>query len=134
MCSLATRDEQIVLRSARIFSFLPRYALRPGHAIVVVNEHVTQLGQLAPAVWLEACAEAQRLAALLEARLAPVRCYVAALGTSEHDVPMSSPHLHLHVVPILEAGSKPSDVLTWKHGVYERELDELTREAHSLRA
>lgn len=30
---------------------------------------------------------------------------------------MSSPHLHLHVIPIYEPDDKPSRVLTWEHGV-----------------
>ena len=47
--------------------------------------------------------------------LAPARCYVASLGT-DADVPMSSPHVHLHVVPV-ERDERPRDVLTWEHGV-----------------
>ncbi len=96
---------------------LARYALRRGHALVLVDEHVTRFSDVDDATWAEATALALVTARRIERALAPVRCYVASLGSAQPDLPMSSPHLHLHVVPIYEPDDKPSRVLTWAHGV-----------------
>ncbi len=32
---------------------------------------------------------------------------------------MTFQHLHYHVIPVVEPGARPADVLTWKHGIYE---------------
>lgn len=52
-----------------------------------------------------------------ERALRSARCYVASLGAASDDLPMTSPHLHLHVIPIYKAEDKPSAVLTWDRGV-----------------
>lgn len=132
MCDFATRDAQIIHHDEQLFSFVPRFALRPWHVLVIPRLHATEVGALPSDVWLGLCAEAHRLAQLLEARLA-ARCYVASLGTRDLDVPMSSPHVHLHVVPLRETSAKPSEVLTWKHGVHEHEPDDVRERIAALR-
>lgn len=132
MCSFRDLSAQIIRSSPRMFSFVPRYAQRIGHVMVVLREHVTHFSVVDPEAWLEACAEAQRLAARLEEEHSPARCYVASLGTGELGVPMSSPHLHLHVLPILDPSAKPSEVLTWRDGVYERDDRDLALEVSEL--
>ena len=115
------------------FSIVPRYALRPGHVLVVLRDHVTRFADASPAAWVEACVEAQRIAAVLERRRPQTRCYVASLGTNEPNVPMSSPHVHLHIVPITDPETRPSDVFTWRGGVYERDDAAIAEERAALR-
>jgi diadenosine tetraphosphate (Ap4A) HIT family hydrolase len=105
-------------RTAHATLVLARYALRPGHLLVLANRHVTRFQDLADDEWIDMTRLAHQAARALEQELAPLRCYVASLGTGSHDVPMSSPHLHIHVVPISSADDKPASVLTWQHGVY----------------
>jgi diadenosine tetraphosphate (Ap4A) HIT family hydrolase len=109
---------------------LARYALRPAHALVVAHRHVTSISALEGDAWLELAAIARRACQAIDAVFEPARCYVASLGTDE-DVPMSSPHVHLHVVPV-GRGSKPSEVLTWEHGVFVPTSDELAETSARL--
>ncbi len=111
---------------------LARYALRPGHALVIARAHVTSIAALDAAAWLALAAAARRACVAIEAALAPARCYVASLGT-DAEVPMSSPHVHLHVVPV-ERDERPRDVLTWEHGVFVPNDIDLADLAARLRA
>jgi hypothetical protein len=45
--------------------------------------------------------------------------FVAALGSAAR-LPQSFPHHHVHVLPLFDGGEmdRPSEVLTWKHGVF----------------
>lgn len=97
---------------------LARYAVRRGHALVLVDEHVTSFTDVDDAAWAEASRFALASARRIERALSPARCYVASLGSAGPAVPMSSPHLHLHVIPIYEPDDKPSRVLTWENGVF----------------
>jgi diadenosine tetraphosphate (Ap4A) HIT family hydrolase len=108
--------------------------VRWGHALVLSKQHVTSFSELSAAHWREMSEQARRAAFAVERALAPARCYVASLGTSEADVPITSPHLHLHVVPVYDPDDRPSRVLTWEHGVLEAELSEWHALAESLRA
>jgi diadenosine tetraphosphate (Ap4A) HIT family hydrolase len=105
-----------IVRGARATAALARYALRPGHALVVAHAHVTAIPALDEADWVELALLARRTAAAIDRVLSPARCYVASLGT-DAEVPMSSPHVHMHVIPVAP-DEKPRDVLTWEHGVF----------------
>lgn len=85
--------------------------------MVVLHEHVERFADLEAEHWREASALAHRAASSLEARLSPKRCYVASLGTDLTDLPMTCPHLHLHVIPVFESGARPAQVLSWADGV-----------------
>jgi diadenosine tetraphosphate (Ap4A) HIT family hydrolase len=122
MCALRDgaldETEPLVLeRSARTTVLLPRYGVRWGHVLVVLNRHVTRFGDLDAEIWREACDQAYRAARALETALAPARCFVASLGSSGAIAPMTSPHLHLHVIPVHGPDERPSSVLTWESGV-----------------
>lgn len=97
---------------------IPRYAVRRGHAMVAMARHVEQLSDLTEDEWLTACALARRIAIALQQVMSPLRCYVASLGTPRVGLPMTSPHIHLHVVPLYHHDDKPSDVFTWEGGVH----------------
>lgn len=109
----------IVLTEGRhTVSILPRYGLCAGHVVVLLREHVTRLTDVADEVWHEATATGLAIGRAVETALSPARCYVASLGSARRDVPMTSPHLHLQVVPVMDDDARPATVLTWEHGVY----------------
>jgi diadenosine tetraphosphate (Ap4A) HIT family hydrolase len=123
----------VIARGQQCRVVLARYAVRRGHALVLLDQHVTRFADVDDAAWAEATALALSTARRIERALSPVRCYVASLGSVEPDLPMSSPHLHLHVVPIYEPDDKPSRVLTWAHGVIAASDAELAELAAVLR-
>ena len=98
---------------------LTRYPVRWGHALVLLSEHVTSFEALSQDQWRDMSRQARRVAIAMERALHPVRCYIASLGAAVPDHPQTSPHHHLHVVPIYDAEDRPARVLTWERGVYE---------------
>ncbi len=116
-CALAGGEP--LASSTHAVVVLSRFPVRWGHLLVVLREHVERLDEVSPEAWLDASALAHAAGRAVERSLDPARCYVASLGTSEPDLPMTFPHLHLHVIPVEERGARPAEVLTWKHGVYE---------------
>jgi len=108
----------IVARATGCVAVLPRFAVRRGHAMVALTRHVEHISELSEDEWLTACGLARRIAIALEALMRPLRCYVASLGTARGGLPMTSPHVHLHVVPLYDRQDKPSDVFTWERGVH----------------
>lgn len=107
----------VLAAGARTTVLLPHYAVRWGHTLILINEHVTRFEELSAETWQEATGLVLCAARALERALRPARCYVASLGAASDDLPMTSPHLHLHVIPIYQAEDKPSAVLTWDRGV-----------------
>jgi hypothetical protein len=69
----------------------------------------------------------------LAAVVAPRRVWIAALGSAD-PLPMSSPHVHVHVIPVTACGedARPARVLTWSNGVTVLDDDEATGLASSL--
>lgn len=116
-CALARAEA--LAASTHAVAVLSRFPTRWGHVLVILREHVERLDEVPPEVWLDASALAHAAGRAVERALEPARCYVASLGTSEPDLPMTFPHLHFHVIPVAERAARPADVLTWKHGVYE---------------
>lgn len=98
-------------------SVLSRYPRSWGQSMVLLRRHTTTFSDVTPEEWQEASAEAHRIAARIESSLAPLRCYVSSLGTWREDLPMSSPHLHIHVDPVYDSGARPRTIFTHQHGV-----------------
>lgn len=134
MCALrdgSTGPTYALAQTPHARVLLTRYALRRGHLLVIADRHATSFAELGPAAWEEMSRLAFHAACVLERAIRPLRCYVASLGAPRSDLLMSSPHLHMHVVPIHAEDDKPSTVLTWEQGVLvgeEDEWDELRRE------
>jgi len=121
ICALrdgALGDPLVIARAEGCTALLPRYALRRGHVMVLLDQHVERMSDVDAGLWQRVTALAHGAACTLERVLQPARCYVASLGTSRTDLPMTSPHIHVHVIPIEDADAKPSRVLTWEHGVF----------------
>lgn len=134
MCAFGTPAlaAQIAVRTKLALVVVPRFVLRPGHTLVVLREHVTTFTQAGGDAWAEATELARRVAIVMEQAHRPSRCYVASLGAGEDGVPMSSPHLHLHVVPVQEPDARPHDVFTWRNGVYEEDDESIAARAWDL--
>ncbi|MFO0660112.1 MAG: HIT family protein [Polyangiaceae bacterium] len=103
---------------------LSRYALRPGHVLVIPRAHHTSLSSTPDSLWIHCTCVAKLAGEAVERALNPVRVYVASLGATSEDVLISTPHLHLHVIPITEPDVRPHQVLTWANGVYVGEDDD----------
>ena len=110
---------------------LERFAVRRGHVVVIPDEHAVSVSSLPLARWAVVQDLAWRAAVAVERVLAPRRTFVASLGTVE-DVPISFPHVHVHVLPVFESGpdARPARVLSWGAGVWIYDDDE----AHALAA
>lgn len=96
---------------------LNRYPRAWGQVMVLLREHVTSFGQLDPEAWRE-LADLSRIAAVrVEQALDPLRVFVSSLGTHRDDLPMTTPHLHVHVDPIYDPEDRPRTVYTSTRGL-----------------
>lgn len=120
-------------RSAHARLVLPRFGVRWAHLLVLLEAHTTTFSALDPDAWADACALAHRAARALELALAPARVFVASLGAPEPAPAMTTPHVHLHVIP-LASSERPSEVLTWERGVVVGSEEERAALAARLRA
>ena len=129
MCTLLRTEPP--LRENRFASaVLSRFPTRWGHVLVILKQHRLRLEELTSEQWAGASALAFDSGRAIERALQPSRCYVASLGTSDPDLSMTFPHLHLHVIPVSEPAARPAEVLTWRHGVFQG----TEREWRSLRS
>ena len=117
-------DPRPLATSEHAVAVLTPYPVRWGHVIVALRAHRESVGAIPPAEWLDASRLAHAAAVAVERTFDPARCYVASLGSSRRDLPMTFPHVHLHVIPVEDPNEKPADVLTWKDGVYAGDDDE----------
>jgi histidine triad (HIT) family protein len=126
MCELIERvsPEDRLAESADCLVMMSRYPRAWGHLLVVPRVHTTSFRHLDDRTWAEISSLAARAARALESTLEPARCYVASLGTAATDIPMSSPHLHVHVIPVQDPEVSPSRMLSWDAGVWEGSAQE----------
>jgi diadenosine tetraphosphate (Ap4A) HIT family hydrolase len=118
VCDIAaqTPRDLVLHRGPRTLTIVARYAVRPGHLLVIARAHAASIAELDEAAWMEASRIARRAAVAVERALSPGRVFVASLGSPD-ELPMTSAHVHLHVVPV-EPGARPAEVLTWARGVH----------------
>ncbi len=106
---------------------LSEYPRTWGQTMIVLNTHKTTVSDTTGDEWRELMENVRSAAVVLEKFLKPLRCYVSSLGATKN-LPNTCPHLHFNVLPIYNADDRPSDLFTWKNGVYgadEREWDNL---------
>ncbi len=136
MCEVRDRAESagLLIHCAESFTVvLSRYPRQWGHVLVILNRHVTRFVDVADAEWHSANAAALTVARRIETHLRPSRCFIASLGCERTDVPMTSPHLHLHVIPVGDSSQRPRDIFSWENGVYDGTAEEW-RELHGVLA
>lgn len=108
--------------------------MRWGHILVLLRPHVIHLADVPLTLWQDLNTEAWRMARALRACLAPSRVWVASLGAQREDLPMTSPHLHVHVIPLGDEDPRPREVLTWQNGVVDAEPGEWQHLVRALRS
>ena len=116
LCRLLANVEPVV-SDGDVVLFIPEYGVRWGHLLVAPRAHYETFSELPEPSWMRLCRLARRAAGALERELSPRRWYVASLGSAEDDLPMTCPHLHVHVVPTYRPEDRPRTVLTWSGGV-----------------
>jgi diadenosine tetraphosphate (Ap4A) HIT family hydrolase len=114
----------IVYEDETLVVSLPRYVTRWGHIMVTPRAHVVRVADVSRATWLAMSEATHRAAGVVEALHAPHRVYVVSTGTRGEGLVHTCEHVHMHVVPVYEPADKPSDVLTWEHGVFVAEPEE----------
>lgn len=126
MCALAQQagPPATIARGQWSKVIASRYPRAWGHLLVVLDAHVTRFSDLSAPQWAEATELARLAARLLERLEEPARCYVASLGAGRVGIPMSSPHLHLHVIPVDDPDVSPARMLSWDDGVWAAEPQE----------
>ena len=107
----------LVARSEHGFAALSRFPVCWGQIVVALDEHLVSYAQVSAAQWSDLSLLALRCAQMLEAELAPARCYLTATGSSEEGLPMTTPHIHINVIPVDDPTLHPKEVLTWDRGI-----------------
>jgi diadenosine tetraphosphate (Ap4A) HIT family hydrolase len=130
ICHLTHNRKDLILHTGiHATALLSRYPRTWGQVMVFVHRHVTTLTGLEPAEWKEVTELVWKASKALESTLKPLRCYVAATGSSV-PLPMTSPHFHFNIIPVYDEQDKPSSIFTWEQGLYsgtEEEWEELFR-------
>ena len=113
---------------------LNRYAQREGHLMVIARAHIEQTHEMPYAVYAELQRAVYVATRVLQHRFRPARIYTAALGSP---VPLqnSYPHVHFHVVPVMETDerARPARVFSWSEGVVMYDDDEAAALVDGLR-
>jgi diadenosine tetraphosphate (Ap4A) HIT family hydrolase len=138
MCGMVAghpHDLETVAARPSAVVVLDRLATRPGHLLVILRRHAEAMSEVTWPEYQEAQRLAWEAARTVERVLEPKRVFIAALGSAVR-LPMSFPHHHVHVLPLYDGGEsdRPSEVLTWRHGVWLYENDEARALASKLRA
>jgi histidine triad (HIT) family protein len=128
MCD-AARELAPIAASEHAVAVLDRYACRPGHVLVILRRHAERIAALPWSEYEAMQRLAWEVAGAVETVFAPRRIYIAALGSA---IPLATsfPHVHLHVIPLVDGGEvdRPASVLTWANGMYIFESDREERE------
>jgi len=138
MCALADEAyaaDDVIASDALTLTRLDRLGASHGHVMVILRAHETAVERLPWAPYEALQRAAWRAARALAAVVSPRRVWVASLGSPD-PLPMSCPHVHVHVVPIHGAGeeTRPARVLSWAEGVTMYDDDEARALVDALRA
>lgn len=118
ICQLNQKHPWVLWEDELLRVVLSQFPSRWGHCMVLLKQHLTKFSELSPQIWAALNHAALEVAQRLEQRLKIKRSYIASLGTIENQVSMSSPHFHIHIIPLYANTDKPSNIFSWKHGIY----------------
>lgn len=116
MCWVLEHEQPLAENDAAVIT-LNAFPLRWGHMLVGLRRHVTAFSGVTEQEHALASRLVHEAARWIEAALSPPRVFTASLGSAIEGLPVTTPHLHWHVVPIASAEERPMDVFTWQHGV-----------------
>ena len=114
---------------------LNRFGAREGHLLVIARRHVEHIHELPWPIYADLQQLAFHAVHALQARYQPARIYTGVFGSATPR-PMSYPHLHVHVVPVMDSseGARSTRVFSWSDGVVLYDDDEAARLSAELRA
>lgn len=103
-CILCNLDQRYVIgeSSLSFATYFPR-AIKRGHFVVAVKEHIPTFTGLSPEQASDLFAYALKLAKVAERLLGAEKFYVAAIGDKDH-------HFHIHMLP-----KQPGDAPMGRH-------------------
>lgn len=138
MCCLADEarsPDDLVAADAHTLVRLDRLGASHGHLMVILRAHETAVESLPWDAYEALQRAAWRASRVLAEVVSPRRVWVASLGSPD-PLPMSCPHLHVHVVPVHGAGeeTRPARVFSWAEGVTVYDDDEARALVSALRA
>ncbi|HEU0030135.1 MAG TPA: HIT family protein [Kofleriaceae bacterium] len=118
-CPLCRPPGAVIADNAHAYAMLARFAARPGHVVIALRRHAERIEALAWPEYEALHQLAWQVGRAVDRVFGARRVYIAALGSAE-PLLTSFPHVHLHVVPLVDGGSadKPAAVFTWAHGMY----------------
>src|SRR5262249_2948365 len=111
-------DRWVVADEGDVLVVLPRYVRRWGQLLVLLKPHVTSFREMDEGMWQRMSRWSRHAACVLEATLAPRRCYLASTGSAAGEITQSSMHMHVHLIPLYNPEDRPSDIFSWSAGVY----------------
>jgi diadenosine tetraphosphate (Ap4A) HIT family hydrolase len=118
ICNLIARKHKYILHKGKHTTvLLSEYPRCWGQVMVILNRHAVSFSKIKSEEWTELSANVQKATVCVESVLKPLRCYVAATGSSENLL-MTSPHIHFNIIPVYHKNDKPSTIFTWEQGVY----------------
>lgn len=117
-CWILNSNAKYVLHKGKhITVLLSEYPRTWGQTMILLNSHKVNISEIMNDEWTELMENVRKSAIMLEKILSPVRCYIASLGAAEN-LPNTCPHVHFNVLPIYNIEDRPSDIFTWKDGLY----------------
>ncbi|MBP7515074.1 MAG: HIT family protein [Flavobacteriales bacterium] len=117
-CWILRSERRYVLhKGAHSLVVLSEFPRTWGQTMILLNTHKTSVSDTTEDEWREMMENVRRTSLVLERTLKPLRCYISSLGATEN-LPNTCPHLHFNVLPIYNREERPSDIFTWKNGVF----------------
>lgn len=118
LCSIAEESTDVVVETPLAQVRLDRFGCTEGHLMIVPRAHVEHGAAFSWEHYAHFQFLAHQASIVLQAELAPLRVFVASLGSPKALV-QSFPHFHIHVIPVFHADerARPAHVLSWSSGV-----------------
>ena len=121
------RDTVIVYEDEHTLAFMDINPLNPGHALAIPKEHAETIHQISEASLAATAATAKRVAAAIEAELAPDG--INLMQANGPGAAQSVPHFHLHIIP-----RHTGDELKMNESLTPGDMDAIGQLAEAIRA
>jgi len=124
VCWLLKSNAKYILNKGKSTTvILSEYPRTWGQTLILLNSHKTNVSEVSKEEWDELTENVRLYTIKIEKKLKPLRCYISSLGATQN-LPNTCPHLHFNIIPIYDVANKPSEIFTWKDGVYAAEKAE----------
>jgi diadenosine tetraphosphate (Ap4A) HIT family hydrolase len=124
VCRILKSDLKYAIHKGKYTTtVLSEYPRTWGQTMIVLNAHKVAISEITKEEWTEISENTRKTALVIENVLKPLRCYISSLGATENLI-NTCPHIHFNVLPIYNIQDKPSEIFTWKNGVFQGEESE----------